>query len=201
MLEISFLRLGALALFIACAACSERPAAGPREDPAAAVPAARVEGPGDAAPTQRPSVNVSESPTPEAPTVGALVITSDQVRAARSPELARCLDSGNAAKGVSVAMGGCFNAELKLQDARLNAAYRDAMARRDAAGQARLRVEERAWIRQRDAGCAEAATGGTIDQVEIPACHLDETVRRRLVLEATDAISSRKASSGQPKAG
>ncbi|MDY6922499.1 MAG: lysozyme inhibitor LprI family protein [Pseudomonadota bacterium] len=104
--------------------------------------------------------------------------------AARTPELSRCLETGAAAKGVSVAMGGCFNAELQLQDARLNAAYSRAMARLDAAGQARLRREERAWIRQRDEGCAQAATGGTIDQVEIPACLLDETVRRRLELEA-----------------
>lgn len=74
--------------------------------------------------------------------------------------------------------------ELDAQDARLNAAYREAMARLDPAGQTGLRNEERAWIRQRDEGCDASATGGTIDRLEIPSCVLDGTIRRRLALEA-----------------
>jgi len=110
-------------------------------------------------------------------------LTDAQVRAQHSPALDACLNSGDAAKGVSVAMGGCFNAELKLQDDRLNAAYRAALSKRDVAGQARLRTEERDWIKRRDADCRAVAVGGTIDMVEIPACLLDATIRRRVTLQ------------------
>jgi uncharacterized protein YecT (DUF1311 family) len=110
-------------------------------------------------------------------------LTEAQVRAQHSPALDACLNSGDAAKGVSVAMGGCFNAELKLQDDRLNAAYRSALGKRDAAGQARLRAEERAWIKRRDADCRAVAVGGTIDMVETPACLLEATIRRRVTLQ------------------
>jgi len=123
------------------------------------------------------------APQDTVPVLPEISLSDEDVRAQRSPELARCLDSGDAAKGVSVAMGGCFNAELALQDERLNAAYKSAMAKRDADGQARLRADERAWIKRRDAQCKEAATGGTIDMVEIPACLLDETIRRRIALQ------------------
>lgn len=111
------------------------------------------------------------------------MLSDAQVRAQHSPALAACLNSGDAARGVSAAMGGCFDAELKLQDDRLNAAYRSALSKRDAAGQARLRAEERAWIRRRDAECRAVAVGGTIDMVEIPACLLDATIRRRVTLQ------------------
>ncbi len=114
-----------------------------------------------------------------------LSITVEQVEAEQSLDLTRCLSFGDAAKGVSLAMGGCVNAELRVQDERMNTAYRSAMARLDAVGRAQLRSEQRAWIRQRDSGCAENRTGGTIDMVDIPSCLLDETIRRRLVLEAT----------------
>lgn len=110
-------------------------------------------------------------------------LTDEQVRVQHSPALDACLNSGDAAKGVSVAMGGCFNAELKLQDDRLNTAYRAALSKRDAAGQARLRAEERDWIKRRDVDCRAVAVGGTIDMVEIPACLLDATIRRRVTLQ------------------
>jgi len=123
------------------------------------------------------------SPASEATADLGETLTEAQVREQHSPALDACLNSGDAAKGVSVAMGGCFNAELKLQDDRLNAAYRSAMGKRDAAGKARLRAEERAWIKRRDADCRAVAVGGTIDMVEIPACLLEATIRRRVTLQ------------------
>ncbi len=113
----------------------------------------------------------------------ALALSDEQIRAQYTPALDACLNMGDAAKGVSVAMGGCFNAELKVQDDRLNAAYRSALAKRDPAGQAQLRAEERAWIKRRDAECRAIAVGGTIDMVEVPSCLLNETVRRRIALQ------------------
>lgn len=123
-------------------------------------------------------------PSHEPPAVEPMPALSDeQVRAQYTPALDACLNAGDAAKGVSVAMGGCFNAELRLQDDRLNAAYRSALAKRDPAGQAQLRAEERAWIKRRDAACQAVAMGGTIDMVEVPSCLLNETVRRRIALQ------------------
>ncbi|MBM7405289.1 MULTISPECIES: lysozyme inhibitor LprI family protein [Sphingomonas] len=113
----------------------------------------------------------------------ALDITEADVEAQLSPALEACLNSGDAAKGVSVAMGACVRDELAVQDARLNAAYKSAMAKRGPAEQAKLRVEERAWIKRRDAECEEQRTGGTIDMVEVPMCLLHETVRRRITLQ------------------
>jgi uncharacterized protein YecT (DUF1311 family) len=112
-------------------------------------------------------------------------VTQAQIDAEHSPEMDACLRSGDAARGVTPAMAACVNTELEAQDARLNTAYRAAMARLDGSGQARLRSEERAWIRQRDDGCRASATGGTIDRIQIPGCLLNETIRRRLALDAT----------------
>lgn len=112
--------------------------------------------------------------------------TQQQVEAEYSPALSACLRAGDAAKGVSVAMGACMREELALQDARLNAAYVAAMRSLDTSRRARLRVMERSWIKQRDAACNDVAMGGTIDLVDVPNCLLDETIRRRIMLEARD---------------
>jgi uncharacterized protein YecT (DUF1311 family) len=119
-----------------------------------------------------------------APAEAAHSVTDEAVAAERTRELAACLSAGDAAEGVSTAMADCFGTELRLQDDRLNAAYRKAMDSLNSTDRARLRMEERTWIRDRDAECAASATGGTIDRVGIPSCLLDETIRRRLVLEA-----------------
>jgi len=140
-----------------------------------------VTGPGLGAPPRSPGA---------APTSSRKILTNvrapaqDAIDAEKSAELSRCLATGDAARGVSVAMGGCVAAELQAQDGRLNTAYRVAMDRLDEAGKARLRAGELVWMRKRDEGCAEEATGGTIDMVDIPGCLLDETISRRLVLEA-----------------
>jgi uncharacterized protein YecT (DUF1311 family) len=111
-------------------------------------------------------------------------VTGEQVMAERSLTLEPCLSTGQAADGVSAAMFRCLRAELDFQNSRLNAAYEAAIATRDAAGQADLRAQERDWIRLRDEKCSGEATGGTIDMVGVPNCLIDETIRRRLALEA-----------------
>ena len=170
---------GMAGLLIAVAACGE-------DDDRGASAAALPEAPTSATPaTAAPEVPAATA-TATVPAVAQapLVITDGKVRAEQSAGMTTCLNTGDAAKGITTAMASCIQSELKTQDARLNSAYRAAMARRDAPGQARLRSEERTWIRQRDQGCQESATGGTIDQLEIPSCVLSETIRRRLVLEA-----------------
>lgn len=100
-----------------------------------------------------------------------------------SPAYDRCLNSGDAIKGVTVAMAGCTNEELQKQDARLNRAYKAVMARRSKAEQAKLRTVQRAWIKRRDAECQEDLTGGTIDMLNIGGCHLSMTTVRAVELE------------------
>jgi uncharacterized protein YecT (DUF1311 family) len=137
-------------------------------------------------PSATPSATAA-SPQPTATTLpqerSVLDITDADVEAQLSPGLEACLNSGDAAKGVSVAMGACVRDELAVQDARLNAAYKSAMAKRGPAEQAKLRIEERAWIKRRDADCEAQRSGGTIDMVEVPMCLLHETVRRRITLQ------------------
>ncbi|WP_369059114.1 lysozyme inhibitor LprI family protein [Caulobacter sp. 73W] len=113
----------------------------------------------------------------------ALGAAEIDAKARYSPALDACLKSGDAANGVSVAMATCFNYELTRQDARLNAAYKVAMAKRSAVAQKTLRAAQRAWIKRRDAECQENLTGGTIDMVERSSCHLELTTIRAVELE------------------
>lgn len=100
-----------------------------------------------------------------------------------SPQYAQCLRSGDAAKGVTVAMAGCVNAEYGKQDARLNAAYAAAMENRSPQARDALRTEQRAWIKRRDASCEEGLSGGTLDMVERPSCRMAMAVTRAVELE------------------
>lgn len=174
-------RLIATAALAALSACGQEPAADPSpqtvivEAPAENASAAA---PAPAAPAPDPAATAAAGPAlPPQP-------ADERVRAEITPMLSACLETGDAARGVSVAMGTCFNQELGRQDARLNAAYQAAMARLGTTGKTWLRAEERKWIAERDADCQAQRTGGTIDMVEVPSCLVDETIRRRLQLEA-----------------
>ncbi len=110
-----------------------------------------------------------------------------------SAQYARCLNAGDAAKGVTPAVVGCANQELGRQDTRLNAAYQAAMTRLPAKGQEALRGEQRAWIKRRDSGCEENLSGGTIDMIERAECHLSMTAVRAVELERLAKRSSTPA--------
>lgn len=100
-----------------------------------------------------------------------------------SAQYGRCLRQGDAAKGVTAAMAACVNTELDRQDARLNTAYKTAMARLSPQARLDLRTAQRAWIKARDRSCQENLTGGTIDVIEVPSCHLNMTAVRSVELE------------------
>lgn len=171
--------LFAAASFLALAACgSEEPADPSPQAVIVEAPAENGSTPVPAAPVTEPAATAAAAPVLPPPPVDAAV------RAEITPMLSACLETGDAARGVSVAMGGCFNEELGRQDARLNAAYKAAMARLGTTGKTWLQAEERKWIAERDADCQAQRTGGTIDMVEVPSCLVDETIRRRLQLEA-----------------
>jgi len=100
-----------------------------------------------------------------------------------SADYARCLNGGDAAKGVTAAMATCINTEYTRQDRRLNAAYQTAMAAQPAARRTALRDAQRAWIKRRDADCAKGMTGGTIDILNRASCYLEVTTVRAVELE------------------
>ncbi|USU04278.1 DUF1311 domain-containing protein [Sphingomonadaceae bacterium OTU29LAMAA1] len=99
--------------------------------------------------------------------------------AASSP-LDRCLNAGEAAKGVTSAMSACFVADYKRADAQLNATYTRTMRRLPAARRVTLRTSQRAWIRERDAACPldDRDGAGTIETLNHPACLTKQTTRR-----------------------
>lgn len=98
----------------------------------------------------------------------------------------RCMATGDAARGQTVAMKECNGAEIERQDARLNQAYVMVMKRLSAPRKAALRQSERAWIKARDRKCLAAAAvyqGGTAAGLEYQGCYLRETIARTLWLE------------------
>jgi uncharacterized protein YecT (DUF1311 family) len=115
----------------------------------------------------------------------AFAQTRAEIEAAYSPRFDRCMGSGDAAQGITSAILSCNGAENKLQDARLNQAYKKVMARLPPPKQAALRQSERNWIEQREAQCREAAGdegGGSSYAIIYSSCMLDETVKRTIWL-------------------
>ncbi len=98
----------------------------------------------------------------------------------------RCMNSGDAANGVTSAMLDCTVAEYKRQDARLNDAYRVAMARLSPARGSALRTAQRRWLAERDPGCrrkAKPSEGGTIWGIVMTGCQTDETIKQTMWIE------------------
>ncbi|MFC6300435.1 DUF1311 domain-containing protein [Pseudomonas sp. CCM 7893] len=101
--------------------------------------------------------------------------------AADSPALKTCMDGAN----TTAAMVNCNATETKVQDERLNKAYKTALAAQEGKRKQQLQDVQRLWIKYRDANCvfAGSATGGTIDQVNGSGCLLDMTRTRAQELE------------------
>ena len=96
----------------------------------------------------------------------------------------RCLAS---ASGMSTAgMIECANAELRVQDGRLNTAYQGAILRLERPRQkVALQKAQRAWIAFRDADCAALydEDWGSMARVQANACVLEHTRQRAAELE------------------
>ena len=101
--------------------------------------------------------------------------------AADNAALKKCMDSAN----TTADMVNCNARQTKVQDERLNRAYKTALAAQEGARKQQLQDVQRLWIKYRDANCAFAgsATGGTIDQVNCSGCVLDMTQTRAQELE------------------
>ncbi|MFQ6348131.1 lysozyme inhibitor LprI family protein [Pseudomonas sp. R11F] len=101
--------------------------------------------------------------------------------AADNAVLNKCMDSAN----TTADMVGCNTQAAKVQDERLNRAYKTALAAQDGPRKQQLQDVQRLWIKYRDANCAFAgsATGGSIDQVNGSGCVVDMTQTRAQELE------------------
>lgn len=115
---------------------------------------------------------------------GVAAAASDaEIETRYTPALQKCLDSPD---GVST-MGqiGCIADELKIQDGRLNAAYRKAMGKLTPGQKTKLQAAQRAWIAFRDADCAaqQDEDWGTLSRVIANQCVLSRTVERTIELE------------------
>lgn len=116
----------------------------------------------------------------------ALAQTDRAVDARYTRAFSACLETGDAARGVTSATMSCMGEENDRQDVRLNRAYKAAMKRLNSAKKARLRSSERAWIGQRDSTCKKAADevgGGSASGLVYSNCFLDETIKRTIWLE------------------
>lgn len=106
-----------------------------------------------------------------------------QVERRYTPALERCLD--NSGYG-DAAITECNNIELSVQDGRLNQAFKMVMQRLPKGSRTSLRNDERAWIKRRDVVCQRYAApevGGTIYNVMLSSCLIDETIKRTIFLE------------------
>lgn len=108
----------------------------------------------------------------------------EALEARYSPAYDRCLESPGGQS--TFGMIECATAELKVQDASLNRAYRAAMADLNERQKARLRAAQRAWIAFRDADCAAQfdEDWGSLSRISANVCILQRTVERTLDLEA-----------------
>lgn len=102
-----------------------------------------------------------------------------------SPAYERCMEKPENSTTYGILQ--CGDAEIAVQDARLNKAYKADMA--DLADapdvKAALLKAQRAWIAFRDADCAtvRALSGGTIAPIYVQNCYLQHTARRAQALE------------------
>jgi uncharacterized protein YecT (DUF1311 family) len=87
--------------------------------------------------------------------------------------------------GVTSAMQDCIATELLRQDARLNKAYKAAMAPLTASRKKQLLSAQRAWLAFRDANCQFYADpeGGSAARLAANDCVLSATANRATELE------------------
>lgn len=111
--------------------------------------------------------------------VVALLAPAHAAEPGDSPALQACMTR---AGGVTATMLDCIGAEHRVQDARLNAAYRAASRALPATRRASLTAAQRAWIAFRDSECGFVADpdGGSLAHVMGNDCMLRMTAERRV---------------------
>ena len=119
-------------------------------------------------------------------TLGLVLLGLSHIASAEDTHLTKqyssCIDK---AGGITANMLDCMWAETKRQDARLNQAYKDVMARLSPERKKQLQEAQRAWIKYRDANCRFYADpdGGSIATVNSNDCFMSATASRAKELE------------------
>jgi len=116
-----------------------------------------------------------------------------------SKQFSLCMDK---ADGTTMDMLDCMGTETKLQDGRLNKAYKEAMAQLHPERKKQLQQAQRAWIGYRDANCAFYADpdGGTMARVIASDCFMSATATRAKELESLSGNSAAQTSQPAPVA-
>ena len=94
-----------------------------------------------------------------------------------SARYSTCMDRSG---GVTYEMLDCINAEMKSQDAALNANYKVLTSQLTPSRRKQLLEAQRAWIRFRDSNCQFYADpdGGSLATIEANSCVLSMTASR-----------------------
>lgn len=110
-----------------------------------------------------------------------------------SKQFSSCMQK---ADGVTIDMLECIDTETKLQDGRLNKAYRAAIGPLSAERKKQLQQAQRAWITYRDANCGFYADpeGGSIARVIASDCFMSSTATRAKELEDLSGTPTLQAS-------
>ena len=107
---------------------------------------------------------------------------SVQAQPSRRPSAVdRCMEAG-----INMEILMCVSGLTQVQDARLNRAYKAAMARLKPERKTALRSAQRAWIASLDAECGaytDEAEFGQQGKIDAEVCVLDQTRERASELE------------------
>ncbi|AXO87136.1 DUF1311 domain-containing protein [Pseudomonas parafulva] len=98
-----------------------------------------------------------------------------------SPSYVQCMDKAAS----TLAMNVCVTDETRVQDQRLNIAYKQLIRKLEIAQVKRLREVQRDWIAFRDKNCGFHAqlSGGSMASVEQGICVMDMTQERAAEME------------------
>jgi uncharacterized protein YecT (DUF1311 family) len=120
------------------------------------------------------------------------------VKARYTPAFSACL--ANEENQTTLGMIECMNAEMEVQDAALNSAYRTLIADLTPEQKAGLKMAQRAWIAFRNADCSArySPDWGTFSSLTSNMCMVQRTVERTLELEAFVPDLSAPADSEDP---
>ena len=116
-------------------------------------------------------------------TLAYVPFAASAVEVGSSKQFSTCMDKSG---GITLTMIECIVTENKLQDTRLNKAYKALSADLPPTRKAQLLEAQRAWIKFRDTNCNfyDDPDGGSLARVSANECVMRATTERARELEA-----------------
>ena len=133
---------------------------------------------------------VGQTPVPStaAPSTAAAFVPVTEPFDPGHPARARSAPASCGGQNTTVAIEQCYEAKTETADAAIDAVRQASFGRVPAGQQAAINAADSAWLAARTTVCAKAyQTGGTIDEINIASCLLDESTAR---LDALKGITS-----------